>query len=146
MLVGGTPGNEKTALARQSTPGLRFMCILVPWVAVPLRRPALLDGQNQLRSHLSEAYRSLRHLSQLVRENPGVPELPPRSKSFNLGDDYRDVGQLDFSASLGCLTRHELMDASENCFFHGQDLGVDVSPENRLFQRSGCRISLVVHA
>ena len=26
------PGNEKTALARQSTPGLRFMCILVPWV------------------------------------------------------------------------------------------------------------------
>ena len=32
MLVGGTPGNEKTALARQSTPGLRFMCILVPRV------------------------------------------------------------------------------------------------------------------
>jgi hypothetical protein len=25
-------GNEKTALARQSTPGLRFMCILIPWM------------------------------------------------------------------------------------------------------------------
>ena len=26
------PGNEKTARARQSTPGLRLMCLLVPWV------------------------------------------------------------------------------------------------------------------
>jgi hypothetical protein len=32
MLVAVPQGNEKTALARQSTPGLRFMCILVPWV------------------------------------------------------------------------------------------------------------------
>jgi hypothetical protein len=52
--------------------------------------------------------------------DPAVPDPLPRSESFNLGDDYRDVGQLNFSPSLGRLTRHELMDASEDCFFHGQ--------------------------
>jgi len=78
--------------------------------------------------------------------NAGFPKLPSHSESFELGHDDRDVGQLDLSLSLSRLARHELADALEYGFLHGQDLAVDVSPVQRLFKGSGGGVALSVHA
>jgi len=78
--------------------------------------------------------------------DPGFPKHPSRPESLDLGHDDGNIGQLDFSLSLGGLARHEVADALKDRFFHGQDLAVDVSPVQRLFERGGSRVTLLVHA
>jgi len=82
----------------------------------------------------------------LTGEDTGIPDLQSRPEPFDLGYHHRDIGQLNFSSYLWRLISHELVDALEDCFFHGHDLGVDVLPEQRLFQRGEFGISLIIHA
>jgi len=78
--------------------------------------------------------------------NPGFPELPSCSEALDLGHDHGDIGQLDFSSNLGGLARHELVNALEDRFFHGQDLAVNGAPVQCLLERGDVGVALSVHA
>src|SRR5580704_16081217 len=54
----------------------------------------------------------------------GLPEAEARSKPFRLGDHDGHVGESNLLPRLGRLIGHQLLDALEDRFLHGENLRV----------------------
>src|SRR5450759_5897604 len=78
--------------------------------------------------------------------HPRVPVPEALPEALSLGDDDRHVGQLDLVPDRSRLRVHELADAVEHLLFHGQDLGVDLAPVERVRERRVARDSLAIHS
>src|SRR6266851_396492 len=67
--------------------------------------------------------------------HPRIPIAQALPESFGLGDDNRDVRQLDLAAALVGLRGHKLADAGQHLFLHGEYLGVDLPPIKGMLER-----------
>jgi hypothetical protein len=97
----------------------------------------------------SDRFREARTLGAVCPCDPlvrGLPQPQPRSKSLRLRHHDRDVGELHLAACLRGLVRHQLPDPREHRLLHREDLRIDLPPEERLLERGGGQVRLVLHA